>query len=232
MWGAGQAACAPSRRVTAAHRTAMASDTLHWVREAAWRNDARELERLLAAGADVHAEGGLALQWAAEKGHEAAVDTLVRAGANPNGCNPFGDSPLMLAATNNHGAVACMLIAAGADVNAAEEEGSTALHWACMCCHVDIIRVLLDAGARTDVLTRGGKSPFDVVCAHCRPTRVASLKPATRRATRCHVRRLARREFQWTPAWHFCWQQRSRGPAADPPASPATRRCGRTRSEG
>jgi len=44
--------------------------------------DAGVVEILLAAGADVHADDGLALKWAAEKGYAAIVELLLAAGAD------------------------------------------------------------------------------------------------------------------------------------------------------
>ena len=85
------------------------------------------VEMLLKAGADPNVENRNevpALSQACEKGSEACVKLLLEAGANVNGTDKMGDTPLAYA-----GKPACvqLLLDAGADVNAKNSEGVSVL---------------------------------------------------------------------------------------------------------
>ena len=84
---------------------------------------------LIRAEADVNVStitcGRTALHFAS---NEKCVERLIEAGADVNGVDNDGRSPLMLAASSDHRNIANLLIETGADVNAVDHKGYTALH--------------------------------------------------------------------------------------------------------
>lgn len=88
---------------------------------AARRGDARVVQALLQAGADVNAnedDGSTALVRACFHGHERVAHVLLEANANVNHQNAKQRTALMYAAQNGHDLCARILLEAGADVNA------------------------------------------------------------------------------------------------------------------
>jgi len=90
----------------------------------------------LDAGADVHAEDGAALRWAAGNGHARVAKILLAAGADVHADN---DLPLQWAARYGHADVVELLLAAGADVHAV---GDYALEIAGDHDDADVVKVL------------------------------------------------------------------------------------------
>ncbi len=85
---------------------------------------------LLQAGADaraVDAAGGSALQFAAEAGSAATVNSLLDRGADPNRRDIDGVSPLMVAAANGNLDAAGILLAHGAWTHPLDASGNSAL---------------------------------------------------------------------------------------------------------
>ena len=68
-----------------------------------------------------------ALLFAARQGNLEAVEALIDAGADLNGTDEEGVTPLILATLNGHFDVAGLLLESGADPNAADERGRTVL---------------------------------------------------------------------------------------------------------
>ncbi len=91
-----------------------------------------------------------ALRRAAEQGNGAGVQRALARGANINGRDQSGDTPLHGAVLYGRTTVAEFLIACGADVNAANYSGETPLDNATRCGHVDVARMLLERGAGDD----------------------------------------------------------------------------------
>jgi ankyrin repeat protein len=135
--------------------------------DAAKSGDVAEIERQIAAGADPNALDGTAkrspLHWAADGGHLAAIDALLKAGARLDGASSSGVTPLMEAAISGNTTAVNALVAAGADVRCANKRGDTALHRASMRGDLDAARMLVEAGARADVRNRDGYRPIDMV---------------------------------------------------------------------
>jgi ankyrin repeat protein len=133
--------------------------------DAAERGGVAEIERQIAAGADPNAlvDDLTPMQWAAARGHVAAIAVLLKAGARVDGVDEDGWTPLMWAAGNGNTAAIDALVAAGADVHHTSNRGNTALHAASEKGQLDAARVLLEAGAKTDVRNNGGDQPIDVV---------------------------------------------------------------------
>ena len=135
---------------------------LHW---AAHRGDLDTVNRLVRAGADVHAANryDIAPIWlAAQDGHGAVVETLLRAGADAN--TTRGDSReslAMITARAGHADVLRRLVAHGADVNATERiRSQTALMWAAAERHPEAVRVLAAAGADLEARSSTGITPL------------------------------------------------------------------------
>lgn len=93
---------------------------------AARADDVAEIERLLAAGAELEARdarGYSPLMLAAYLGQTAAVDRLLAAGADPNSRDGAGNTVLMGAAFKGYGQLVRKLVAAGADLAAVNQSG-------------------------------------------------------------------------------------------------------------
>ncbi len=130
------------------------STALQW---AVYEGDIAEVQRLLKAGADVHAKsnyGATALSLAAERGDAAILRVLLKAGANANAASDEGQTALMVVARTGNLDAAKELLRAGADVNARERwGGQTALMWAAAAQQPAMLSLLLKHGARPDLLS-------------------------------------------------------------------------------
>ena len=148
-----------------------ATDRDRWTMiEAVKRGDAPTVEAMLARGVAPGTEGEVlymprkVLSIAAEAGHDAVVELLLRHGADPESANDFpsrfaihGSSPsrsadnrktaLMYAAQAGHVAVVRRLIAARARLDATTIYGETALMLAAGAGRADTVGALLEAGA-------------------------------------------------------------------------------------
>jgi ankyrin repeat protein len=97
-------------------------------------NNASEVERLVASGANVNVHhdqsyGGLPpLAWAGVWGSTKAAELLIVRGAKVNGGDRYGSTPLQVAAYNQKPAMVALLVGKGADINARNDVGLTPLH--------------------------------------------------------------------------------------------------------
>lgn len=89
---------------------------------------------------------------AATKGDAAEVRRMLAAGANPNGRNALGWSPLMLAAAERHLDAVVALLEVKADPNARNTLGRTALMFASSYGDDSIAERLLTAGADPNIV--------------------------------------------------------------------------------
>ncbi|KAI8651645.1 hypothetical protein NCS55_01410200 [Fusarium keratoplasticum] len=122
---------------------------------AAAAGDVAKLQQELDKGVDLndadHEYEQTPLFWAAEKGHEDAVQLLIRYGADVNFIEPnFGRTPLLAATANGHEAVARHLIEAGAHVNTRDASCETPLIVAAKDGIISLVKLLLNAGADVD----------------------------------------------------------------------------------
>lgn len=133
---------------------------LHW---AAHYDDASEVKRLIAAGADAKATnryGVTPLSLACTNGNTEIVEMLLIAGADANCSCASGETALMIASRTGRIGPVEALLARGADVNAREHKKQTALMWAAAEGNLDVVNSLLkrDADFRTPLAS--GFTPF------------------------------------------------------------------------
>ena len=93
---------------------------------------------------------------AAEQGHTAVVEALLRLGVDPDGVDGWIATALMGAAQHAHTDAAAALLRGGAAVDAVNEDGETALMWAAWKGEAECVRLLLEAGADASLRATGG----------------------------------------------------------------------------
>jgi len=112
------------------------------------------LRALINQHADVNAaqpDGTTALHWAAHWNDAAAVDLLLRAGANAKAVNRYGATPLSEAVVSGSAAMIEALLKAGASPETlASEDGETVLMTASRAGNVAAVKILLDRGANVN----------------------------------------------------------------------------------
>jgi ankyrin repeat protein len=128
---------------------------LHW---AAYWDDVEMMKLLLGAGADVHAVTRVGaippLLLACANGDPAALELLLKAGAEPNSANANGTTALMMAAASGNSEAVKLLLDEGADANLREvAHGQTALMFAASLNRVAVVKLLLARGADANVAT-------------------------------------------------------------------------------
>jgi ankyrin repeat protein len=104
------------------------------------------------------ADGSTALEWAVQRDDAKMVDTLIRAGANVRAVNAFGVQPVAIAAEKGNAEVLRLLLSAGADPDAGLSAGETALMTAARTGTVAPIQLLLEQGAKVDARDARGQT--------------------------------------------------------------------------
>ena len=133
---------APTVALLISSLTACMQDVNSQLIEAGRQGDARNIEGLLAAGAEVDAKdekGITALLYASSEGHSASVEALLDAGADVDAQANDGMTALMVVAKGNT-EIARALLDAGADVNAKTNQGVTPLMVAVATGNTEIVR--------------------------------------------------------------------------------------------
>ena len=136
--------------LTVMHGNAMAASD---VADAAMRNDAKAVEKLLSAKADVNAaqpDGSTALHWAAYNDDVKLAGVLLRAHANPGVAMENGMTPLLLACQGGDADLVKELLKAGADPNQTLANGETPLMMAARTGKVPVLAALLEKGVKVD----------------------------------------------------------------------------------
>jgi ankyrin repeat protein len=96
-------------------------------------------------------DGTTPLHWASHSNDVAAVDRLIKAGANVNAKNQYGSTPLLEAAMNGNTEIIERLLKAGADPNSPGPDGMTALMIIARNTNVRAASLLLAHGANANV---------------------------------------------------------------------------------
>ncbi|VDN50906.1 unnamed protein product [Dracunculus medinensis] len=104
----------------------------------------------------------VALLEAASRDDAAEVERLLLEGATPNSHNEDGLTPLHQCAIDNNEQILQLLLRYGADVNAQDTEQWTPLHAAACCAHIDIVRLLIENGANLLAVNADGNMPYDI----------------------------------------------------------------------
>ncbi|KAI8515166.1 positive regulation of extrinsic apoptotic signaling pathway via death domain receptors protein [Branchiostoma belcheri] len=121
---------------------------------AADKGDEEKVTALIRQGVDVNCQDWVLedtpLHNAASGGHVGVAELLLKAGAQVDSRDQFGNSPLHHAASGGHVGVAELLLKAGAQVDSRDSFGKTPLHKAASGAHLGVVELLLKAGAQVD----------------------------------------------------------------------------------
>jgi bla regulator protein blaR1 len=127
--------------------------------EASQDGKLKEVEELLAAGADINwiVEGdGTALIVAARAGNKPLVQYLLQQGADPNVAASGDGNALIMAAEEGHTEIVELLLNSGARVNEVVPGDENALITASGSGHVDVVQLLLSRGADVNMRVWSG----------------------------------------------------------------------------
>lgn len=139
------------------------------LRDAINKADWAGLKGELAKGVDVNAQMQLVegsrrqmtlLMYTAMQGSADGVKQLLATGADPDGADPTGTTPLMMAAAKGELAVVTMLLDAKARVDTRNRWGQTPLMNAAQAGSAEVIKALLAAGASPKAIDEEGNSPL------------------------------------------------------------------------
>ncbi len=89
---------------------------------------------------------------------EHLIPNLVQKGADLEGHNKIGKTPLVFAAYENRSNIVKTLLSLGAQINAQDEFGQTALMEAAYLNYADIVQILLDNHAKTEIKDEKGRT--------------------------------------------------------------------------
>ena len=134
------------------------------IHDAAKKGDLKQVEQLIAQGADVNVRGTngeTPLTIAALGGRQTVVALLLEAGADLQIRNKGGLTPLHAAAYGGHRDVVELLLAKGVDVNDANNRfGVSPLHLAAEENRKDVVELLLVSGANVKAKEINGYTPL------------------------------------------------------------------------
>ena len=123
--------------------------------------------------------GETALMQAAANGKSSAVDTLLRAGANPNTQNKDGETALMWAAAYNEVDVINLLLANGAKPNTVDNRGFNALMVAAWAGNAEAVQALKGKSNRT-AKDANGFSAAELAAVDVSPSKVKGVQMSIR----------------------------------------------------
>ncbi len=102
------------------------------------------------------------LRSAAQVGYVKLATLLLDQGADVNGKDKDGSTPIHYTASYGRANVATLLLDRGADVNGKNNRGWTPTHYAAWNGHADVVALLLDRGAEVNVKTNNGRTPLEL----------------------------------------------------------------------
>jgi ankyrin repeat protein len=161
--------------------------------EAATIDDATRLRELLDADPALvsaySGDGFTALHFAAYFGATAAIDVLLRAGANREAVtqNFLANMPLHAAAAGGRIESVRLLLQAGADPNARQHAGYTALMTAAFSNRRDLVEVFIAFNADVSLRNDEGKTAADVAASVGNMELAARLRLGERHVDRGHL---------------------------------------------
>ena len=107
----------------------------------------------------------------------AAVKALLKAGADVNGRDGAGWTPLQRAAEEGNAEVVTALLAGGADSEARRGRHDwTALHYAAWFGEADMVKALIEGGADVGAKDKEGKTPRDYADKYHKKSKVDRIK--------------------------------------------------------
>lgn len=132
--------------------------------ESAKLGETEEVRLLMSNGAPFTTDwlGSSPLHMAAQYGHLATAEVLLRAGISKDARTKVDRTPLHIAAQEGHVDIVELLIKHGAEVDAKDMLRMTPLHWAVERGHMKVILCLLKHNADTNSLNKFNKTPFDI----------------------------------------------------------------------
>ena len=130
---------------------------------------------LAAATALEAADAPRALFDAVARQDRAAVQSLIKAGADVNATLGDGSTPLLWAANHADPEIVGFLLRAHANVNAGDDHGVTPLALACENANAGIVQALLAAGANADAVQTNGVTPLMIASRTGQPQIVDAL---------------------------------------------------------
>lgn len=152
------AACLMGANAVLADTMADAGDGTTPLHLAVYRNDVAEVQRLIAAKADVNARndyGSTPLTEAATVGNPEVISRLLKAGAQVESANDDGQTALMILSRTSNVEAAQLLLKRGAKVNAREKwREQTPLMWAAAEGQPAMVQLLVKHGADVNARSR------------------------------------------------------------------------------
>ena len=113
-------------------------------------------------------QGNTPLHWAAAAGQLETAKILITKGADVNGTNRFGCTPLLsVARAKAAPEIVELLVSSGARADAVDQSGENALHKLAWFGYpeknIRSAQILLEAGADVNARNRDGKTPLDIL---------------------------------------------------------------------